>query len=146
MAQADGWQLGHNDADECDGSQAWFVVGQLDEQGRQRNKGGNHRLQFTRLYVGLYNKKNNVVSTYSLGYRSISKGKVTGESCICYSVALGMLGKAVRSCISSTAYSGILQCCQTIGHAPLYRSYTVILYSSCLLKRPIYKYHTMIRS
>jgi len=75
IAQADRRWLGHSDADERDGSQARFVIGQSGEQGRQGNKGGDHRLAFTKLHVGLYNKKNKVVSTYSLGYQSVSKGK-----------------------------------------------------------------------
>jgi len=40
IAQADGQQLGHNDADERDSSRAQFVVRQSGERGRDRNKGG----------------------------------------------------------------------------------------------------------
>ena len=108
IAQADGRWLGHNDADECDGSRAQFVVRQLGERGRQRNKGGDHRLLLMGLRTQFYNTKNKAVSTYSLGYRSISKGKVTGESCACCPVALGMSGKVVGSHVSSAVHLGAL--------------------------------------
>ena len=77
IAQVDGWWLGHSDVDERDSSWAWFVVRQSGERGRQRNIGGDHRLQLMRLRARFYNTKNKAVSTYSLGYRSVSKGKVT---------------------------------------------------------------------
>jgi len=108
ITQADRRRLGHNDVDERDSSRAQFVVRQLGERGRQRNKGGDHRLLLMGLCAQFYNTKNKAVSTYSLGYQSVSKGKVTGESCACCPVALGMSGKVVGSHVSSAVHLGAL--------------------------------------
>ena len=74
IAQVDGRQLGHSNADECDSSQARFVVSSRANKAETEIK-GDQNLPFMKLHVGLYNKKNKVVSTYSLGYQSVSKGK-----------------------------------------------------------------------
>ena len=72
IAQADGRRLGHIGADERDGSRARFVVGSRANEAETEIKGGS-KPSIHETARGSLKLENKVVSTYSLGYQSVSK-------------------------------------------------------------------------